>query len=136
MALVVGFILFVVLGPPLGVVALGAGALIEVGELFFWTRFLRRYRVQTGPEALIGARGTALEGWGAETEGQVLVRGERWRARLAEADGEVGAGSPTTGCEVEVVGIDGLTLSVRSTGRAGSRPRSGAERGPGPGQGR
>lgn len=124
MALVVGFIALVVLGPPLGVIALVAGALIEVGELYFWTRFLRRYRVQTGPEGLIGARGTALDDWGAGGGGQVLVRGERWRARAADPGGEEGAAPPMPGDEVEVIAIDGLTLTVRPTGRAGSRSRA------------
>ena len=122
MALVVGFIAFVVLGPPLGVIALVGGALIEVGELYFWTRFLRRYRIQTGPEGLIGARGTVLEGWGAGGRGHVLVRGERWRARPADTGGEEHTAAPTPGDEVEVVAIDGLTLTVRPTGRTGNHP--------------
>jgi len=115
MALVAGFVAFVVFGWPLGVLALVAGALIEVGELYLWMRFLRRYRVSTGPEGLMGERGTALEEVGDGPEpGEVRVRGELWRARSNEV---VAAGE-----EVEVVAIDGLTLTVRPTGRLGSQP--------------
>ena len=54
MALVVGFVLFAILDPPLGVIALVAGALLEIGEAVFWTRYLRRYRVRTGVEVAPG----------------------------------------------------------------------------------
>ena len=36
-------------------VAVVVAALIEVGEVMLWLRFLRRYRVSTGAEGLVGA---------------------------------------------------------------------------------
>jgi membrane protein implicated in regulation of membrane protease activity len=107
MALVLGFIAFVVLDSPLGIAALAAGVLIEGGELYFWTRFLRRYRIQTGPEALIGMRGEVLEP--CVPEGRARVRGELWRVRCRE-------GSAEPGEEVVVTAVEGLTLEVEPTG--------------------
>ena len=34
--------------------------MIEVGEVFFWIRFLRRYRVTTGAEGMIGERAEVI----------------------------------------------------------------------------
>jgi membrane protein implicated in regulation of membrane protease activity len=112
MVLVAGFVAFVVLDSPLGVAALVAGALIEVGELVFWVRFLRRYRIRTGVEAMIGARGVAVSACGAEP-GQVRFEGALWRARCAPGV------TVAPGDEVEVTAIDGLTLTVAPTGRRG-----------------
>jgi hypothetical protein len=42
---------------PWGVIAVSAAAVIEVGEVLFWIRFLRRYPVTTGAAGLVGARG-------------------------------------------------------------------------------
>lgn len=107
MALVVGFIAFILLGSPLGLLALIGGALIEVGELVFWSRFLRRYRIRSGPEALVGMRGEALSE--CRPEGTVRVHGAIWRARCP-------AGA-VSGEEVVVEAIEGLTLTVAPTGR-------------------
>jgi len=63
-----------------------------------------RRKVNTGEEGLQKARGRAL---GALAPlGEVLVEGERWRARAA-------AGKIEEGEEIEVVGQDGLTLLVK-----------------------
>ena len=40
LALVLAFVLFAILDPPLGVIVLAVGAVIEVGEAVFWTRYL------------------------------------------------------------------------------------------------
>jgi membrane protein implicated in regulation of membrane protease activity len=85
-----------VLPDPWRVVFLLCAALIEVGEVFLWIRFLRRYRVSTGVEGMIGERAQVI---GPET---VRVRGEIWRAR----------GGGTTGETVRVAEVDGLTLVV------------------------
>ncbi|HEY7471962.1 MAG TPA: nodulation protein NfeD [Gemmatimonadota bacterium] len=57
----------------------------------------------TGREGLVGERGVVKRP--IDPEGQVMVRGELWRARAGEA--------LETGVAVEVVGVDGLTLEVR-----------------------
>ena len=111
MALVVGFVAFVVLDSPLGVLALFAGATIEVGELVLWTRYLRRYRVRTGAEGLIGRRGVVTSECRPRAPGQVQVHGALWRAvPSGEEPLEIGA-------EVSVAAVEGLTLTVASTGR-------------------
>ena len=111
MILVVGFVAFIVLGPPLGVIALVAGATIEVAELYLWIRYLRRFRVQTGREGLIGKRGAAVEAIPAEGIGEVQLHGELWRARC-----DAGC---VAGAEVSVSAVEGLTLTVEPTGRQG-----------------
>ena len=113
MLLVAGFVAFIVLDSPLGIAALVAGALIEVGELFFWTRFLRRYRVQTGAEGMVGRVGFVTAECPPDGVGQVRVHGALWRARCEES---VGAGA---GAEVRVTAVEGLTLTVEPTGRQG-----------------
>ena len=102
MALVIGFVLFAILDPPLGVIALAVGAVFEVGEAIFWTRYLKRIRVRTGVEGLIGERAETIEP--CEPYGRVRLRGEIWSALC-----ERGAGM---GEAVRVVAVDRLTLEV------------------------
>jgi membrane protein implicated in regulation of membrane protease activity len=85
-----------VLPDPWRVIFLVCAALIEVGEVFLWIRFLRRYRVTTGAEGMIGEQAQVIG------PGRVRVRGEIWRAR-----GEAGEGET-----VRVAAVDGLTLVV------------------------
>ena len=59
----------------------------------------------TGREGLVGERGVVRKR--IDPEGQVMLRGELWRARADEA--------LETGVPVEVVGMEGLTLEVRRT---------------------
>jgi membrane-bound serine protease (ClpP class) len=91
-----------VLPPALGALAIAAGIAIEVGELYFWIRFLRRYRVQTGAEGLLGAGAEVVEH--CDPNGRVRLRGEIWRARASS--------SAAIGQRVRVTGVDGLTLEV------------------------
>jgi membrane-bound serine protease (ClpP class) len=85
-----------VLPDPWRIVFLVCAALIEVGEVFAWIRFLRRYRVTTGVEGMIGERAEVIG------PGRVRVHGEIWSARCDRAEGET----------VRVAGVDGLTLVV------------------------
>jgi membrane-bound serine protease (ClpP class) len=91
-----------VLPPGLGIAAVALGIVVEVAEVGFWIRFLRRYRVTTGAEGLIGAAAEVIET--CEPNGRVRLRGEIWRARCASR-AEVGE-------RVTVTGVDGLTLEV------------------------
>lgn len=109
MAAIVGLVAFAVLDSPLGTVALVAGITIEVGELYLWSRFLRRYRIQTGPEGLVGKRGELLET--PAPTGRARVHGEIWRVVCAE-----GEEPPPVGAEIEVRAVEGLTLEVAATG--------------------
>jgi membrane-bound serine protease (ClpP class) len=107
LALVAGLILFAILDPPLGIILLVAGAVIEVGEAFFWTRYLRRIRVRTGAEGMIGERAVVIEA--CDPRGRIRVHGEIWSAECAEG--------AAVGDRVRVVAIDRLLLEVvRATG--------------------
>jgi len=91
-----------VLPDPWRVVVLAAAALIEVGEVYFWIRFLGRYRVTSGAEGLIGEHAEVLER--CDPRGRARVRGEIWNAR-ADAVLEPGA-------LARIVAVDGLTLVI------------------------
>ncbi len=67
----------------------------------------RLRRTRTGREGLLGAVGTVRQR--LDPAGYIFVNGELWRATSL-----VGAVEP--GTEVEVVGIDGLTLTVLPVG--------------------
>ena len=73
--------------------------IVGLGVRAHWTR------VTTGVEGLMGARGKARTP--LKPEGSVLVSGELWRA-VAEPGETIEPGD-----EIEVVGMDGLTLRVR-----------------------
>jgi membrane-bound serine protease (ClpP class) len=102
--LLVGAILLAlfVLPPGWGIAAVTAGIVIELAEVGFWVRFLRRYRVRAGPEALIGQRAEVIEA--CDPVGRVRLRGEIWHAHCNRGAG-VGEG-------VLVSSVVGLTLEV------------------------
>ena len=87
---------------PWGIAAVAVAAVVEVAEVFFWIRFLRRYRVTTGVEGLVGERAEVV----AELAptGRVRVRGELWAARSAR--------TAIPGQRVRISAVDGLTLEV------------------------
>jgi membrane-bound serine protease (ClpP class) len=84
-------------------VAIIVGMTIELGEAAFWIRVSRRRQPAIGTEALIGAEGIAVTE--CRPEGQVRVRGERWRAVCPEG--------ADPGEAVVVERVSGLTLQVR-----------------------
>ncbi len=88
---------------PWNVVAVCVAAVIEVAEVGLWIRFLRRYRVQTGAEGMLGKRVEVLEPVD-ESGGRVRVHGEIWAARSTVA---LGAGT-----KARVRAVEGLTLEV------------------------
>jgi membrane-bound serine protease (ClpP class) len=101
--LIAAFVSLFFLPDPWGYVAVGVAAVVEVGEVYFWIRFLRRYRVTTGAEGLVGERGEVVEA--TAPLGLVRVRGELWKAR---------SGEPLDpGRMVQVTGVDGLTLEIK-----------------------
>ncbi len=91
--------------PPLAVIAAAtlAGAVLFGAVLALLLR-ARRRPVVTGTAALIGLPGRTTA-WAGE-EGEVLVQGERWRARAAQR--------LQPGQAVRVVGRRGLTLLVEA----------------------
>jgi membrane protein implicated in regulation of membrane protease activity len=80
---------------------LASGAL-GVAEAGYWHRRMRRQRVVTGVENLIGAIGEVTES--CAPRGRVRLQGELWDAR---SHGEIRHGTP-----VRVVAVDGLVLEV------------------------
>jgi membrane-bound serine protease (ClpP class) len=89
---------------PLAVIAaatLASAALCGL-VLALLVRARRRPKV-SGTAALVGAAGRTISDWTGQ-EGEVMVQGERWRAR---AVGKLQSGQP-----IRVVGRDGLTLLV------------------------
>lgn len=103
MALVAGFIGLLLLDPPLGAIALVAGAVLEVGEAVLWVRYLKRFRVKTGAEGLVGSRADVIED--CRPQGRVKLMGEIWNAVCPEG--------AAAGEAVEIVAIERLTLTVR-----------------------
>lgn len=104
MVLIGAIVLAVFVLPPwLGLIAVATGIVVELAEVGFWVRFLRRYRVRTGVEALIGRQGEVIEA--CDPRGRIRLRGEIWHARCP--------GGAAVGERVEVVGLHGLTLEVK-----------------------
>lgn len=64
----------------------------------------------TGREGLIGAQGKVSTTVSEETEGEIAVVGELWRARSQQ-------GELAPGTKVEVLAVEGLTLVVRPVAR-------------------
>jgi membrane-bound serine protease (ClpP class) len=95
-----------VLPSPWGLVAIVAGGLTDIAESVVFLKWSRRRRAVTGLEALIGK--TAV----VTSPTQVRVAGEIWEAKPTD--------DLVVGEEVEVTGIDGLTLLV-SRSRRGPR---------------
>jgi membrane-bound serine protease (ClpP class) len=91
-----------VLSPPIGAAVVVLAAVVEVGEVLFWRRFLRRYRVSTGAEALVGESVEVVQD--CDPSGKVRVRGELWNARAATPLG--------VGEMARVTAVDGLTLEI------------------------
>lgn len=111
--LLVGAILLAVfvLPPGWGIAAVSVAIVIEVAEVGFWIRFLRRYRIRTGPEALIGTRAEVIEA--CEPLGRVRLRGEIWHAHCDQG--------ATVGETVVIKGVAGLTLQVERGNGKGPR---------------
>ena len=107
-----------VLPAPWNVIGVCVAAVVEVGELYLWILFLRRYRVRGGAEGMIGERAEVIEA--CDPEGRVKLRGEIWAA-VADAGRRLEAGE-----RVRVRGVDGLQVTV-----AREDPGEGRERPPG-----
>ena len=91
-----------VLPPGWGIAIVVVAMVIEVAEVGFWIRFLRRYRIATGKEALIGSSAEVIEA--CDPRGRVRFRGEIWHA---ECDSRAEVVD-----RVQVSGVQGLTLRV------------------------
>jgi membrane-bound serine protease (ClpP class) len=100
--LVLGLLALILFGVPWGLVALLAALCFEVLEYFFWQRFLRRYRLRSGPETIVGRTATVIDE--CAPLGKVRFQGEVWNAR---------AGHPVSeGESVRITAVHGLELEV------------------------
>ena len=93
-----------VLPSPWNVIGVCVAAVIEVGELYLWKRFLDGYRVRGGAEGMIGERAEVIEA--CDPAGRVKLRGEIWSA--IAVDGRTFA----PGERVRVTAVDGLVVRV------------------------
>src|SRR5215211_5236950 len=91
-----------VLPDPWRIVFVVAAAVVEVGEVYLWIRFLRRYRGTTGAEGIIGERSGVIDG--CEPDGRVRMHSWIWTARPSEP--------VRCGERVRVTRVEGLTLTV------------------------
>jgi membrane-bound serine protease (ClpP class) len=103
---ILGLVALLLFGLPWGLVALIGGLLLEILEYLGWKRFLRRYRLRSGPETLVGAIATGVED--CAPAGQVRVHGEIWNARSTEP--------VVAGDTVRITALEGLTLDVEPEG--------------------
>jgi membrane-bound serine protease (ClpP class) len=100
--LLAGLAALFLLESPWNAVAISAAAVVEVGEVYLWIRFLRRYRVTTGAEGLVGQRAEVLED--CRPDGRVKAMGEIW---AASSETPVAKGE-----RVRIVALEGLKLRV------------------------
>lgn len=102
MLIVLGLIALILFGTPWGLVALIAALCLEILEYFAWRRFLRRYRLRSGPETIVGQTATVIDE--LAPLGKVRFQGEVWNARASEPVPE--------GESVRITAVQGLTLEV------------------------
>jgi membrane-bound serine protease (ClpP class) len=108
MFLLLALLLFLVLPSPWDVVGGLASLSCGVFEVVYWQRRMRRLKVQTGIENLIGATGVVTRR--LAPSGTIRVLGELWEARSST---EVPAGA-----RVRVVAVHGLALEVEPVDEA------------------
>ena len=106
-ALTVAVILAFFLPWPWKIVAVLTGLAIETVELVWGLRLARRWRAQTGAEAMIGQEAVVVAP--CRPLGRVRVLGELWEARCPQG--------ADVGERVRIEALEGLTLEVgRTTG--------------------
>jgi membrane-bound serine protease (ClpP class) len=104
MFLLLALLLFIFLPSPWNAFGGLASGALGVLEVVYWQRRMRRGKVQTGVENLVGATGEVTER--LAPRGHIRVLGELWEARSRS---ELPAGS-----RVRVVAVEGLTLDVEA----------------------
>ena len=112
MFLLLALLLFIVLPSPWNLVGGLTSLALGVVEVTYWQRRMRRGKVQTGREQLVGAIGEVSER--LAPSGHVRVLGELWEAHS-------GSELPP-GARVRVVAVDGLTLEVEPVDEAAAPP--------------
>ena len=104
MFLLLALLLLIFVPSPWNLISGLASGALGVVEVAYWYRRMRREKVQTGVENLVGATGEAAER--LDPSGHVRVLGELWEARSSS---ELPRGS-----RVRVVAVNDLTLEVEA----------------------
>ena len=103
MFLLLALLLLVFVPSPWNLAAALVSALLGAAEVLFWERRMRKRKVRTGIDELVGATGQVTAP--LDPVGQIIIRGELWEAH-----------SPipmAAGARVRVVGVENLRLEVR-----------------------
>jgi membrane-bound ClpP family serine protease len=104
MLLLIALLLLIVVPSPWNVIGALATGAFGVVEVLYWERRMRRAKVQTGVENLVGATGEAAER--LAPSGHVRVLGELWEATSSS--------ELPRGTRVRVVAVNDLTLEVEA----------------------
>jgi membrane-bound serine protease (ClpP class) len=102
MFLLLALLLLIFMPSPWNVIGGVASGALGVFEVAYWQRRMRREKVRTGVENLVGATGEVTER--LDPSGKIRVLGELWQAHSSS---ELPPGS-----SVRVVAVRGLTLEV------------------------
>ena len=108
MFLVLAILLFFLLPSPWNVIGGLASIACGVFEIAYFRRRMKREKVQTGVEQLVGATGEVTER--LAPSGHIRVLGELWEAHSSS--------ELPPGTRVRVVAVQGLRLEVEAIDRA------------------
>ena len=108
MFVALALVLFLILPDPWDVIGGLLSLACGVVEITYWQRRMRRVKVETGVENLIGSIGEVTAA--LAPVGQIRVLGELWQARASS--------DLAPGTSVRVVAVDGLMLDVEPVGSA------------------
>jgi membrane-bound serine protease (ClpP class) len=108
MFLLLALLLLIALPSPWNVIGGLASGALGILEVAYWQRRMRREKVQTGVENLVGATGEVTQR--LAPSGQIRVLGELWEAHSSS---ELPRGS-----RVRVVAVQGLALEVEPVDEA------------------
>jgi membrane-bound serine protease (ClpP class) len=108
MFLLLALLLLIVLPSPWNVIGGLASGVLGVLEVVYWQRRMRREKVQTGVENLVGATGEVTER--LDPSGKIRVLGELWQARSSS--------DLPPGSRVRVVALGGLMVEVEAADEA------------------
>jgi membrane-bound serine protease (ClpP class) len=114
MFFVIALLLFIALPSPWNLIGGFASIAVGILEVVYWQRRMKRGKVQTGVEHLVGATGEVSER--LAPSGHIRVLGELWEARSSS--------ELPPGTRVRVVAVHGLVLEVEAVDEAttGARP--------------
>jgi membrane-bound serine protease (ClpP class) len=108
MFVALALVLFLVLPDPWDVIGGLVSLACGVVEITYWQRRMRRAKVETGVENLIGSIGEVTAA--LAPVGQIRVLGELWQARASS--------DVPPGTSVRVVAVNGLILDVEPVERS------------------